>query len=285
MCETMAGALERSPRTGPAPTAGINGDLEDWLVRNRPPEGEWVPDADIAPLPPPGLMYPTTGLTNPVHFAYHGTDFLRALSQLSPTPLRDYRAVLDFGAGVGRIARMFQGFRGRYVGVDIDVGNVAWLEANLAHVEAVQTTPRKPLPLADNSFDYVVSISVFSHLTEADQHFYLAELGRVAAPGAILMLSIHGARALERALSEDVIFEMLSIPRDRLEEIAAGFAAGRGYGFIRQDGHLTSATYEYGITFISPDYIKSEWGRYFEVLTIGVGALHDFQDVVVLKAR
>lgn len=60
---------------------------------------------------------------------------------------------------------------------------------------------------------------------------------------------------------------------------------GRGYVFVRQDGHLTSADYEYGITFVSAAYVRAEWSRWFEVVTIGAGALHDFQDVVVLRAR
>lgn len=276
--EAETGLLERD-------ASGINGDLETWLSRNLPRDGVWARDGEIAPRPPVELMYPTTGLTDPAHFASHGVDFMRALSALSPVALRDYKAVLDFGVGVGRVARLFHGFRGRYVGVDVDAANIAWLKGHLKHVEAVLTAPRERLPLADRSFDAVISISVFSHLSEPDQLFYLDELARVTMPGAILMLSIHGNRALERALAEPAIFDMLCIPRDRLEAIKADFVRGNGYAFIRQDGHLTSETYDYGMTFISATHIEAEWTKRFELLEIGTGSLHDFQDVVVLKAR
>lgn len=270
---------------GSPSSEGINGDLESWLALNLPVDGIWAPEGTIAPCPPEPLMYRTSGLTDPFGFASHGVHFLRSLSALSPVPLKDYRAVLDFGIGAGRIARMFHGFQGTYVGVDIDADLVTWLNGHLGHVKAIKTEPCQRLPLADASFDAVISISVFSHLAEADHRFYLSELARVCAPGAVLMLSIHGQRALDRALGEQMIFDMLCIPRPSLEEVERRFADGRCYGFIRQNGHLSSATYDYGITFISQPYIRAEWTRHFDLVDIGTGALHDFQDVVVLRAR
>jgi len=278
--EIKAGAavLEREP-------AGIAGDFDRWLERNLLRDGIVPVEGEIAPFPPADLMHNTTGLTEPRDFASHGVDFMRALERISPRPLRTCPSILDFGVGVGRLARLFHGFGGRYVGMDVDPRHIAWVAENLAHVEAVLTAPRKPLPSPADSFDAVVSVSVFSHLSEKDHLFYLAELARVARPGAVLLLSIHGARALERARGEARIFEMLSIPRPALDAAAAELAAGPGYAFILQNGHLTSAAYDYGITFVSEAYVRAVWGRWFEVAGIAVGALHDFQDVVILKAR
>lgn len=261
---------------------GIAGDFEAWLALNR---AENSPEGAVAPFPPPELMHNTTGLTAPRDFASHGVDFMRALQALSPVPLAGFRSVLDFGVGVGRLARMFHGFSGRYVGMDVDARHLAWVGQNLAHVEPVLSVPRKPLPVADGSFDAVVSISVFSHLSEKDHLFYLSELRRVCAPGALLFLSIHGDRAFARACGEQHILEMLAIPGPQLDAARPVMEAGRGYVFVRQDGHLTSRNYDYGISFISADYVRAEWCRGFEVVAIGAGALHDFQDVVVLRAR
>ena len=58
----------------------------------------------------------------------------------------------------------------------------------------------------------MISVSVFTHLDEATQKLYLAELARVSARGAWLFLTTSGERALARALSEDRIFELLAIP-------------------------------------------------------------------------
>ncbi|MFG1350021.1 class I SAM-dependent methyltransferase [Xanthobacter autotrophicus] len=264
---------------------GIAGDFEAWLAQNLLPPDANAPPEGIAPFPPADLMHNTTGLTAPRDFASHGVAFMRALNGLSPIALRHFRAVLDFGVGVGRVARLFHGFQGRYVGMDVDDRHIAWVDRNLAHVEAVRTKPRRRLPAPDRSFDAVISISVFSHLSEADHLFYLDELARVAAPGAVLFLSVHGERALHRAREEERIFAMLDIPADALQAAADSVDGGRGYAFIRQNGHLTSAAYDYGITFVSHDYVRTEWGKRFEVAAIGAGALHDFQDVVVLRAR
>lgn len=276
--EGRAGVLEREQ-------AGIAGDFDRWLERNLMREGTALEPGEIAPFPPPELMHNTTGLSEPRDFASHGVDFMRALDRVSPRPLRDFSSILDFGVGVGRLARLFHGFRGRYVGMDVDARHIQWVDSHLPHVEAVRTEPRAPLPVADDSFDAVVSISVFSHLSEPDHLFYLQELARVARPGAILLLSVHGARALERALSEDRIFDMLAVPRPALDEAAGVLGAGPGYAFILQDGHLTSAAYDYGITFMSEAHVRAVWSRWFEVVEVAAGALHDFQDVVVLKAR
>ncbi|MFG1303918.1 class I SAM-dependent methyltransferase [Xanthobacter autotrophicus] len=285
MSKSMGGEGQRSLAVPVPGREGIAGDFDAWLAKNLLPPDASAPPEGIAPFPPADLMHNTTGLTEPRDFASHGVHFMRALSKLSPTALCDFRSVLDFGVGVGRVARLFHGFQGRYVGMDVDERHIAWVDRSLTHVEGVRTWPRHRLPAPDRSFDAVISISVFSHLSEADHLFYLDELARVTVPGAVLFLSVHGERALRRAREEERIFAMLDIPADALDAAAGSLHGGRGYAFIRQNGHLTSAAYDYGITFVSQDYVRSEWAKRFEVAAIGAGALHDFQDVVILRAR
>lgn len=55
-------------------------------------------------------MHRTSGLDNDQHFAAHDGAIVRALAAASRKPLSDYRDLLDFGAGAGRLARMFKGF-------------------------------------------------------------------------------------------------------------------------------------------------------------------------------
>lgn len=267
------------------PTEGLAGDLDDWLTFNRSgafstPRGLEV----VAPFPPVDLMQVTTGLDQDEPFAEHGVDFYRALDDACPRPLSTFTDVLDFGAGAGRLARIFKGFPGRYTGVDVDPRNVAWLASALDHVDAIATSPRTPLPLEDGRFDCVFSISVFTHMNEDDQHFYLSELARVTQPGASLILTVHGERALERAKRERSIFDLLEIPAGEVDAVRAAFP-DPGFHFVRQDGHLTSDDYEYGITFMDRAYIQRTWSRYFDVVDVIPGAIHDFQDAVVLTAR
>ena len=103
-------------------------------------------------------------------------------------------------------------------------------------------------------------------------------------PGGYLFLSVHGQRALARALGETKIVDMLSIPTWDIERARRVFEQGSGYSFVVQAGHLTTDEHPYGITFISERYIRSVWGRWFDVVEVASGAIHDFQDIVILKA-
>jgi SAM-dependent methyltransferase len=180
---------------------------------------------------------------------------------------------------------MFKAFTGRYVGVDIDLRAVLWVRENLPWVRAIHTVPGGRLPFPDAYFDMVASISVFSHLSEPDQTFYLSELYRVTQPGGYLMITVHGKRALDRAMEEATVLELLGIGSNHLTLASAALSKGSGFHFVKQDGHLTTDDYEYGITFMSRDWIDTVWSKWYEVLKVVPGAIHDFQDVVVLRRR
>ena len=265
---------------------GIHGDLNEWLEFNRSAAFESGHNLSyVAPFPPSDRMQITTGLTDPRHFASHGYDILKALSEACPQPLASFQSVLDFGVGAGRLARMFKGFRGTYTGIDVDGRNVAWVASALQYVNAVHTQPRKALPFPNAQFDLIISVSVFSHMNEKDHLFYLSEIARVARPGAIIMLTTHGERALARAETEPSIFKMLEVSARSIKKARAALSGG-GFKFIRQWlGHLNKLFYSYGITFISSAYIHRVWATYFDVVDIRSGAIHDFQDIAVLRKR
>lgn len=236
-----------------------------------------------APFPPPDLMQLVAGTKSQDDFAQHGKDIFSALQNVSPKPLVDFKSILDFGVGCGRLARMFWGFRGRYVGMDIDSRLVDWVSSALPFVHAKLTTANKPIPSTEQ-FEAVISVSVFSHLDEPTHEFYLAELHRLVQPGGYLFLTIHGERALQRAETSPDMFRLINVPRDGIVAARQAFKGTKGYYFIlQQDVHLTSTDYKYGITFISSDYINSRWTKLFEVVHISSGAIHDFQDIVLLR--
>ena len=76
------------------------------------------------------------------------------------------------------------------------------------------------------------------------------------------------------------------------------FADGK-HAFILQQGHLTTTAdaastgarrivndpFEYGITFIPERYVRDHWGRWFDIVDYRHGALHSFQDTVVLRPK
>jgi SAM-dependent methyltransferase len=210
---------------------------------------------------------------------------VRALAATTDRPLVSFRSWLDFGVGVGRLARMFKGFTGRYVGVDIDLRTIGWLRANLPWVQAVCTAPGLRLPFPGAHFDMIVSVSVFSHMNEADQAFYLSELHRVAQPDAHIVITVHGEQALDRAMKEPAVLEIVGIDRSDLVRARASLSSGSGFHFVRQSGHLTTDDYEYGITFLARRWIDAVWSKWYDVVMFVPGGIHGFQDVVVLRRR
>ena len=255
--------------------------------------------AFVSPFPPRELMQNVSGLVTEQDFASHGADFYIALSEASSKPLSDYSSLLDFGCGCGRLARLFKGHPHRVAGCDIDHRHVEWIAASLDFVEAKQSSVRPPIPYADDEFDAIISISIFTHLNEHSQDQFLSELARVAAPGATLFITVHGARALQRAREEPTIRAMIDVPDRPFASAQESFAADR-HAFILQQGHLTTiadrpaiqgqerlvdGTFDYGITFTSEAYVRAHWSRWFDILDYRSGAFHDFQDLVVLRPR
>ena len=190
--------------------------------------------------------------------------------------------------------RLLKGHPGELQGCDIDPRHVAWMQSNLDYCRVQRSSVNPPLPYAAATFDAVISISVFSHLNEASQTAFLAELARITKPGATLMLTIHGEAAMRRARAEKGIFDMIAVPREAFDEAGRRYDAG-DYAFILQQGHLTrqagtessasilAEEYEYGITFIPRAYLDRVWARHFKLVRVVEGGLHDFQDIVVLQ--
>lgn len=262
---------------------GISGPLPEWIAFNLGDALTSARAADhAAPFPPTDLMYHTTGLQQDRDFAQHGADILAALSAASPKPLNAFTSMLDFGVGVGRVARYYKGFSGRYVGADIDEPNLAWAAGHLPWVETVLTEPAAPLPFGPATFDGVVSISVFTHIDRETTEFYVDELYRLTRPGALLFLTLHGDQALNLALSDAEVGCLIGISSERLEQ-ARGELAKDGFHFAEQYTHLTRTNYRYGTTFVSQQGAEAIFGRRFTVVGFVPGAIHSFQDLIVLE--
>ncbi|TAM60800.1 class I SAM-dependent methyltransferase [Rhodanobacter denitrificans] len=251
----------------------------------------------VGPFPPLDLMYNTTGVDRQSDFAAHGADFWIALSRASPKALCDFSSVLDFGCGCGRLARMFKGHPGYVAGCDIDHRHVDWCAEAIDHFDAKLSRVKPPIPFGTNEFEAVISISIFSHLNEAGQDEFLQELARVCKPEGLLFLTVHGKRAMTRALTEPKIRNLLDMPDELFEQAREKFERDE-LAFVLQQGHLTTVVdgvaikgkvisdpFEYGITFMSESYVRAHWSQWFEIVEIRPGGIHDFQDIVVLRPR
>lgn len=243
-------------------------------------------------VPPRRLMFMGT----PDYVAV-GDEFLghfRALGKLEP-----HHRVLDAGCGIGRMARPLTAFldeRGSYEGFDVDAAGVAWC--------ARHVTPRFPrfrftrvdvrndrynpkgrvlpselrFPYADASFDFVFLTSVFTHMLPADVDRYVAESGRVLAPGGRLFSTwflrnaeserllaggsarlpipheLDGCRVLDPAVPGDAI----AIPEERmLRGLAAAGLEPEAVRYGAWSGRAESLTFQDVVVARKPEGVPA----------------------------
>jgi len=203
---------------------------------------------------------------------YHRMD--RAAAAIAGRRIHEFRRVLDWGIGCGRVARHFPAAHSSALtGCDIDRDNVEWCRAHLAGTfNASALTP--PLPFDDASFDLIYGISVFTHLREPMQLRWLAELARVSAPGALLLLTIHGETAIDFSRLPPREYRRVRDDVRREGILVSGVNT-------QLDGHAEHAG-EYVNVYHSIDYVRRTWGQFFTVLHVLPGyILH--HDLVVLR--
>jgi len=106
--------------------------------------------------------------------------------------------ILDFGCAEGRMIRhLLDGSQRELWGVDINAERVTWCQQHLAPPIRFATTTTMPhLPFADGYFDLVYAISVFTHISELADAWFL-ELLRVLRTGGYLYLTIHDEHSID----------------------------------------------------------------------------------------
>jgi hypothetical protein len=227
------------------------------------------------PLPDSPRMVRTTGNDNVTNFRLTGLSIAIKLREAFESVRRDFSSVahvLDWGCGCGRIARFCSDWPG-FAGVDIDADNAAWCRDHLppGRFEPIPLFP--PTPLSEQRFDLIFGISVMTHLAEDVQQQWLAELHRISAPYAVVLLTILGEHAAARAGFAAEDFERF---------------ATAGQVFLRTaeaiDDALGSPGY-YGTTFVTHAYIRRAWSRWFSIDRIVPAYIGNHQDLVVLRRR
>jgi SAM-dependent methyltransferase len=136
------------------------------------------------------------------------------------------KRVLDFGCGVGRLARPFAARFDEYVGVDVAermVDRARALHADLPNCTFVASAAQDLRIFRAESFDLVFSNLVLQHLrTRAAVEHYLAEFVRVVRPDGIVAFQLPSSLSRLRRLQL------------RRRVYAALRAAGVGPGFLQR---------------------------------------------------
>jgi SAM-dependent methyltransferase len=165
--------------------------------------GQWMTCADD--LIPPQDMLTSVGGGD---FKRVGQEFLGYCTDLCALQPSDH--VLDVGCGIGRIAVPLAGYlssAGRYEGFDTVREGITWCAEhisprypnfNFVHADIYnerynaggQIQPGDfVFPYEDESFDFVLATSVFTHMLPADVEHYLTEIVRVLKPAGRTLIT------------------------------------------------------------------------------------------------
>jgi SAM-dependent methyltransferase len=123
---------------------------------------------------------------------------LDTVTQAGEAPA-EFSKVLDFGCGAGRMLRFYPSDTPGLErwGVDIKAKFIAWAQQHLSPPLSFAVTTTLPhLPFEDDYFDLVFCFSVFTHMAELADAWFL-ELRRVLRPGGYLFITIHDERSIE----------------------------------------------------------------------------------------
>ena len=225
-------------------------------------------------MPEPERRMRVAGHESEFVFNLEGYSIARKLDVLAQRfagkPLTGLGPVLDWGCGCGRTGRFLARDGVDLFGVDIDEDNIRWCAAHVKGTFAT-VSPDPPTAFADNFFGSIYGISVFTHLDRHYEKLWLAELHRIARPGALLLLTVLGGVAAAR--------------ENLLEQV---MASGQGDGFVDFGRNsdidiVTEGSDYYRNVFHQPGYIARVWGQYFEILSIEEGIIGNNQDLVVAR--
>lgn len=169
------------------------------------------------PIPPSRLIFAVQGSEDLQAFLSTGSDAARNIREVmdrQKVQLEGLDAILDFGCGAGRVLRHWHALRGPEVhGMDIHPGFVEWCRRNLPFACFEVNQLRQRTSYSDGKFDLIYAFSVFTHLSQEGQFFWIREMTRVLKPGGYLILSTHGDIYITRYVAPE------DHPRYRLGEL------------------------------------------------------------------
>jgi SAM-dependent methyltransferase len=148
-------------------------------------------------LPPAALAYDAYSAPHWSFYKQSGMETAAFLAGIIRQHLaaNDALKILEWGCGPARVIRHLSAAvdaAAEIYGSDYNQATIAWCREHIPGVTFVPNGLEPPLPFNADQFDFIYSISVFTHLSESVAHQWVAELARVVRPGGFLVVTTNG---------------------------------------------------------------------------------------------
>jgi SAM-dependent methyltransferase len=151
---------------------------------------------DGLPLPSKELVFLVTGQYDQNAFYENsliGIGCIKEILEKNAIKIDDFKSVLDFGCGCGRIIRHWKKYKGtQLVGLDYNPVFLDFCQNAFPFAKFGKNDFDQSLICKNETFDFIYAISVFTHLPENLQTFWMNELERVLKPGGYIYFTTHG---------------------------------------------------------------------------------------------
>src|SRR5262245_47581476 len=184
-------------------------------------------------------------------------------------PLQVDTRILDFGCGWGRILRFFlrDCLAANLHGIDVDPGLVEICRKTMNYGSFDVVDPLPPTRVPNESFDFVVGYSVFSHLAEHASLAWVEELARVLKPGGVMVVTteprgfIELCRSLRGQHHEFAWHQALANSFVDTEAAYRAYDAGE-YLYAPTGGGSYRPADFYGEALIPEGYVRARWTKF-----------------------
>lgn len=148
----------------------------------------------------------------------------------------DRPRVADWGCGLARVLRHLPA-RYKRTGFDYNVHAIKWCTDHIEDAQFFHNDLYPPLPAAAASFDALYALSVFTHLSEAGHRKWIADIGRVLAPGGVFLGAFHMRPPPGQLLPQELArFDQGKlVVRDRVKEGSRTYVAYHPESYLRDE--------------------------------------------------
>jgi SAM-dependent methyltransferase len=196
--------------------------------------------------------------------------------------LAEVERALDFGCSSARVLRVLSaaypqvGWRG----CDPNGPAVAWAGEQFPAIDFFQSGNVPPLPLEEDSFDFVYAISIWTHFSPQLALRWFEEIRRVLRPGGHFVLTTHGFTSVAHYAEEG-----LRTPRQAEAIVGSLYRHGSWYlPEFGAEGDWGVVNPDWGTTFLSPEWMLAQLCPRWRVLDFAAGRHMRNQDVYVLQS-